>query len=439
MSDNSASFKVTLHRECSDEIEVRRFVLPKSASSSYSILQDKLHVVFHSIKNQPFEVTWQDDEGDRIMISSDEELMIAMREMRDDVYRLRVTTGKQRNVDLNGGLTGGQIHDRVSCDVCSGNVLGFRYKCIQCPNYDLCSSCEMNKHHKEHFMVRIPEPALWKTGFGQRLSRVMARSARKHRGGGCASGEASGRGNGSHHNHSCHYHEYGSSGRRYPIPQFVEELFRNMWYPNATPPEEQGEAAAATSPDKKADPKDDGHVTYLKTIGETVASLLDPLGTGNKSTEQNLGNSPQKASSGDKAPGPVSASHYPNLNFDHEGERIPNVMDQPGSNNVPILYPMAPYPGHNVPVHYPPILPPIVTHAPQHNLPPGQMTGPVHPHHAPPPVFQQMSHPRPHINHSLALMTAMGFKNEGGWLTSLLEAVNGDVSKALDILQPVKK
>lgn len=35
-------------------------------------------------------------------------------------------------------------------------------------------------------------------------------------------------------------------------------------------------------------------------------------------------------------------------------------------------------------------------------------------------------------------MIGMGFSNDGGWLTRLLEAVKGDVSRALDMLHPQK-
>lgn len=42
------------------------------------------------------------------------------------------------------------------------------------------------------------------------------------------------------------------------------------------------------------------------------------------------------------------------------------------------------------------------------------------------------------INDSLLAMTAMGFSNDGAWLTKLLEQVDGNISQALDLLQPNK-
>lgn len=42
------------------------------------------------------------------------------------------------------------------------------------------------------------------------------------------------------------------------------------------------------------------------------------------------------------------------------------------------------------------------------------------------------------VNESLNAMMAMGFSNEGGWLTQLLETVDGSISNALDLLQPHK-
>ncbi|XP_050089550.1 protein ref(2)P [Anopheles aquasalis] len=50
------------------------------------------------------------------------------------------------------------LHKNVVCDVCDGEIRGHRYKCMTCQNYDLCMSCESKFRHKEHMMLRLPTP-----------------------------------------------------------------------------------------------------------------------------------------------------------------------------------------------------------------------------------------------------------------------------------------
>lgn len=82
--------------------------------------------------------------------------------------------------------------------------------------------------------------------------------------------------------------------------------------------------------------------------------------------------------------------------------------------------------------HYSPPTPTVV---PKEATPPPVPTASV-------PVVQPAANVvfsrRPHVNHAVHAMMSMGFSNEGGWLTQLLDSVNGDIPKALDLLTPHK-
>lgn len=47
----------------------------------------------------------------------------------------------------------------ISCDMCKvKSIIGFRYKCAICPNYDLCSECEAKNTHNHPFLkIKSPE------------------------------------------------------------------------------------------------------------------------------------------------------------------------------------------------------------------------------------------------------------------------------------------
>lgn len=52
------------------------------------------------------------------------------------------------------------VHPNVICDVCKKQISGSRFKCLACPNYDLCQECEKKDCHPEHPMMKIPIPGM---------------------------------------------------------------------------------------------------------------------------------------------------------------------------------------------------------------------------------------------------------------------------------------
>jgi len=83
-----------------------------------------------------------------------------------------------------------EVHHPAICDSCEASIRGIRYKCLVCPDYDLCEACEATNlekqtHDGNHVFAKIRDPA-------QRNSPIFRQQRPLFRGG-CGRGKFGGR------------------------------------------------------------------------------------------------------------------------------------------------------------------------------------------------------------------------------------------------------
>jgi len=152
--------------------EIRRFSIPQDVSASYDYLVEKIRQVYPSLLRKVFTLFWRDEENELVTLSSDEELVIALGCNSQANFKVYI----KESFDSTDGTSGSQKeqHPGVVCDVCDKGIFGTRFKCLSCPDYDLCSGCECKGFHSEHEMLRIRTPkenpweGFWHTIFGPR-------------------------------------------------------------------------------------------------------------------------------------------------------------------------------------------------------------------------------------------------------------------------------
>merc|ERR1712173_85234 len=81
--------------------------------------------------------------------------MGALAEMKGPLFKFVIKPIEKDNSKIQG-----KIHPGVMCDGCQGKVVGFRYKCLVCEDFDLCGECEFSGVHPQHSMIRIIDPQI---------------------------------------------------------------------------------------------------------------------------------------------------------------------------------------------------------------------------------------------------------------------------------------
>jgi len=518
----TVSFKVFLKdSESAGNDEVRRFVLDRDVSTSFTYLQEKLCSVFPQLKQKNFSISWTDEDGDSVTIGLDEELIIALTEMPGPLYKLVVNVKSQKREEnpkqgKSDSSSENQIHPGVTCDSCEKQPIeGYRYKCVVCDDYDLCGSCEAAGRHPGHNMMRIANPEMV---FPQRLFKRIhkmqerAEKSRSRHGreqADPAAGQSGtgavppppfgfhGRGRGMFRGRGMHgfggmrgmggmrgcsgvgawagpafdammrgwmgeqpmgnqqnqQESNNSTNHTSEHQQAHEAAFEAAQEAHEQAHNAANEAAAAAAAAQEAHNAAfqefstmTGNADYLKNVGSFVAAALDPLGidvqvdietpegvrdTVKSSTRTASSSSSSSSSSttssvveqeetGDKkdlvekVKEPETAKPKPESKPQSDDEEWTVVEDKKDDQNT-VEIPIKIIQEEKKEQIYP-SLPEEATATPTTS-----------------------SHPDPKIQVALQAMMNMGFSNEGGWLTSLLEAKNGDIGKVLDILQPVKK
>jgi len=166
--------------------------------SSLGELRKLIVESFPEITAVPISITYKDKEDDVISLNTEEDLQEAYLQLKEESrnaikFFVKSLQGQKdesasrtsncpalRNpfveetkemAEINKRMEGTRIteeprtaenlavHKTVICDGCEMNPLkGDRFKCVICPNYDLCSNCNATGMHSHHTMIKIKEP-----------------------------------------------------------------------------------------------------------------------------------------------------------------------------------------------------------------------------------------------------------------------------------------
>ncbi|CAD8082326.1 unnamed protein product [Paramecium primaurelia] len=123
--------------------------LVKLDNPTLSALKAHVKKVYPQI-NSNFKLTYFDNENDEISLSCQEDLQILIDEAHHTVKLQVVEQLIPSQVEQK------MIHTYHTCDGCQIHpIIGSRFKCLECPDFDLCESCQSKNLHNNHKLFKI--------------------------------------------------------------------------------------------------------------------------------------------------------------------------------------------------------------------------------------------------------------------------------------------
>lgn len=113
-------------------------------------------------------------------------------------------------------------HKNVICDGCDKEIYGYRYKCLECADFDLCMECEP-KQHNHHLMIRIAHPNDAEICYKSKLGKRFLRHRRSESL--CSKDEKVGK---HHHYHHKRHASNASVRPSHPFGNFVSGVLQSF-------------------------------------------------------------------------------------------------------------------------------------------------------------------------------------------------------------------
>ncbi|XP_062603202.1 sequestosome-1-like [Saccostrea cucullata] len=428
----SLTVKAFLMKDGNEKAEIRRFTVPTDVSSSFDYLQKKIADIFPGLARGNFSLYWKDEDGDLIAFSTGEELLEALGFVENGLFRVYVKPTSQSTGRPSGNAPP-QEHPRIICDGCDGKVIGKRYKCTTCPDYDLCESCESKGIHSEHNFIMYETPV--QSGFGFPFWGPQRPQG------------------------PCGPHGPQGQGPPCAPPHFFRWMERM-----ARRQQNRQNAGCPWSGQKEYEapvPDETNPEAFLQSVGQSVADMLDPFGIDVQVDVEHGGRRRCARGQGSGCRGKKGWKCGQGKCGKKENQEEKMESDKPEAEPEVQKTPEEPTPmatdnADKPETDGPPTSSGNKTDADVNKdttetvnkdfeawtlledgngsgrTPTPQATAPMQ---APPAV--QLIYPPtdPKIATALQQMLGMGFHNEGGWLQRLLEEKEGNISQVLDAIQ----
>lgn len=142
----------TYFSKCDGETDIRRFSYASKEGITYDGLVEQFRTTYNIPEQCGIKLFWKDNDGDLLTIADTKEFTSILSSCEELIKLVvRVRDPEPEPVDPT-------LHQGVSCDGCSSSVRGIRFKCLVCPDYDLCCDCERKDMHQDHLMLKIARP-----------------------------------------------------------------------------------------------------------------------------------------------------------------------------------------------------------------------------------------------------------------------------------------